>query len=323
METSWRELLGKMIRDPHEQQRLLEVLNVSSMTLRRWVNGETNPRPQNLRSLLSAIPQQRKQMISLLVTEFPFIAESSDLNDEDFLMSAEFYAQVINTYVSVSQYLRPVTISNLLLQHMLTHIDPYRDGLLIYIAQCVPPAQGQKVRSVRIVMGRGTAPWSTYVEHHPLFMGMESMVGYAITSGHLTVIRNRVEGLHSFASDQVDNVESAVAIPIVLANQTAGGVYLASTQSDHFTQKHLALIQKYIELMCLGFEKEDFYLLSDIALDIMPTRDQQLPFLVTFQQRVTQQMVSAAHEKHILTRPQAERIVWQQLEEELLQISVK
>jgi hypothetical protein len=320
METSWREFLGKIISDPHEQQRILEALNISSMTLRRWVNGETHPRPQNLRLLLSAIPQQRRQMLALLIKEFPYLDESSELREENFIMSAEFYAQVMNTYVSVSQYLRSVTISDLLLQHMLKHLDPYSDGMFICIAQCVPPTQGQKVRSARIMTGRGTPPWSNYVEHYPQFMGIESMVGYAISSGHLAIVRTRAEGLRSFALDHIGGVESAVAVPIVLANQTAGGVYIASTQIDHFTHKHLSLIQKYIELMCLSFEKEDFYLLSDIALGVMPTREQQLPCLVTFQQRVTQQMVSAAQKQEPITRPQAERIVWQQLEAELLHI---
>ena len=193
METSWRELLGKLIRDPQEQQKILEALNISSMTLRRWVNGETKPRPQNLRLLLNAIPQQRRQMIALLVAEFPFIDEGTELREEGLLLSAEFYAQVINTYVSVSQYLRSVTISNLLLQHMLKQIDPYGDGMFIYIAQCVPPTQDQTIRSIRISTGRGTPPWSTYVEHHPQFMGIESMVGYAISSGHLTIVHDRVK----------------------------------------------------------------------------------------------------------------------------------
>ena len=125
--------------------------------------------------------------------------------------------------------------------------------------------------------------------------------------------------MRSFTLDQIDGVESAVALPIVLANQTAGGIYIASTQPNHFTHKYLALIQKCVELMCLSFEKEDFYLLSDVVLGVMPAREQQLPYLVTFQQRVTQQMIYAAHNQHPLTRPQAERIVWQQLEEDLLQ----
>ncbi len=319
METTWRELLGKVISDPQEQQRILETLNINSITLRRWVNGDTHPRPQNLRLLLNAIPQYRKQMLALLMVEFPFINKDSEVRDEIALIPAEFYAQVINAYVGVSQYLRTTTVSSLILQQMLKHMDPLFDGMFVCIAQCVPPArEGQQVRSLRVVAGKGTSLWSNYVEHHPQLFGAELLVGYAVSSGHLIVMQNRFDAMHTFPFDYIDEMESAMAAPIVLANQIVGSIYIVSTQIDQFSQTYLALIQNYIELLCLAFEKEEFYLLSDIALGVMPARELQLPYLMTFQQRVTQQIVMSAREKHVMTHLQAERIVWQQLEEELL-----
>ncbi|WP_161977372.1 hypothetical protein [Dictyobacter kobayashii] len=49
----------------------------------------------------------------------------------------------------------------------------------------------------------------------------------------------------------------------------------------------------------------------------MPSHEQQLPILITFQTRVTQQIVLAAQENRTMTRVQAEKIAWQQLEEDL------
>ncbi|GCE19299.1 hypothetical protein KDK_30990 [Dictyobacter kobayashii] len=69
--------------------------------------------------------------------------------------------------------------------------------------------------------------------------------------------------------------------------------------------------------MCLAFDKNEFYLLSDISLGVMPSHEQQLPILITFQTRVTQQIVLAAQENRTMTRVQAEKIAWQQLEEDL------
>lgn len=319
METTWRELLGKVVSDPQEQQRVLNTLNINSMTLRRWINGESNPRPQNLRHLLNAIPQHRKPMIALLAIEFPFIGKENVVSNEGAAyISAEFYGQVMNAYVSVSHHLRSATVSSLILQQLLKQLDPNFDGMLVCVAQCVTPPLSQQIRSLRMISGRGTPPWSTYIEYHPQFFGVESQVGYAVSSGHPTTVQSKEEAMRAFPDDHINGIESSIAAPIVLANQIVGGLYVASTQIDYFTHVNIALIQKYVELMCLAFEKDEYFLLSDISLGVMPRREQQLPYLITFQQRVTQQIVQAARKSDSMTRIQAEKIAWQQLEEELL-----
>lgn len=318
METTWRELLRNVASDPLEQQKILDSLNINAMTLKRWVNGETNPRPQNLRLLLNALPQYRKQLLMLLTMEFPFIRqENLFLDEQSSVIPTAFYEQVMNTYVGVSQHMRSATISSLILQQILKQLDPDLNGMLVYVAQCVPPSKGQKVRSLRMMSGNGTSPWSTYVEYHPQFFGAESLVGYAVSSGHLTALQAQDEIQRIFPYDQLENVRSAVSAPILLANQTVGALYVASTQPEFFSHAHLSLIQKYVELMCLAFEKHEFYLLSDIALGVMPAREQQLPVLVTFQTQVTQQIILAAQENRTLTRLQAEKIAWQEMEEKL------
>ncbi|GCE19298.1 hypothetical protein [Dictyobacter kobayashii] len=236
MEITWRELLGKVASDPLEQQKILDALNINSMTLRRWINGETNPRPQNVRLLLNALPQYRKQLLMLLAVEFPFLNQENMLQDEQSaLIPATFYVQVMTAYVSVSQHLRSSNVSNLILQQMLKQLDPNLDGMLIYVAQCVPPAEGQKIRSLRVVYGRGTPPWSTYVEYHQQFFGAESLVGYAVSLGHLTPLQSPEEIQRIFPDEQIDEVKSVVAAPILLANQTVGGIYIASTQRNFFS----------------------------------------------------------------------------------------
>ncbi len=73
--------------------------------------------------------------------------------------------------------------------------------------------------------------------------------------------------------------------------------------------------------MALAFEHNEFYDLRNIELGIMPPYSkQQLP-LASFQQRVTQYLIQAAENKRLLTRIEAEAVVWQELEEELLQLA--
>jgi len=45
----WRELLGHIIEDPQERQRIAQELGISPITLSRWVKSDSmKPRPHNL-----------------------------------------------------------------------------------------------------------------------------------------------------------------------------------------------------------------------------------------------------------------------------------
>src|SRR5436305_9448643 len=74
---TWRELLANIIRDGKEKQRLIEELGINSITLTRWVNGDSDPRPQNLRRLISVLPEYREQLRILLKEVTDFSEESA------------------------------------------------------------------------------------------------------------------------------------------------------------------------------------------------------------------------------------------------------
>src|SRR5579862_6878405 len=82
---SWRELLGKLIQDSQERQRIINAIGVNSVTLTRWVTGSSNPRPQHLRNLLIALsPELRTTMFDAIVKEYPefSVVLSNGLADE-------------------------------------------------------------------------------------------------------------------------------------------------------------------------------------------------------------------------------------------------
>ena len=59
--SSWRELLASIISNPAERERIAAEVGVSPITLTRWSNGESKPRPQNLHSLIKALPRQHQE----------------------------------------------------------------------------------------------------------------------------------------------------------------------------------------------------------------------------------------------------------------------
>src|SRR6266702_2789146 len=67
--TTWRELLGSIIQDAFERQRIASELGINTVTLTRWVQGTSTPRSQHLRRLLSALPHYRDQLFDLISRE--------------------------------------------------------------------------------------------------------------------------------------------------------------------------------------------------------------------------------------------------------------
>ncbi len=171
---SWRELLSECLPGPQERQRLATALGVRSVTLSRWISGESLPRSQHLRQLVAAIPSHhRKEFIALLERDIPGVSIG---------ISAE-------AGVPVPRSVRATVLCDLILQQAINHLDPHRLGVAISIALCLPsnPAGGP-VRSLLANMGRGTAPWEQNMAPETMLLGAESLAGYAVAAGRRAAI---------------------------------------------------------------------------------------------------------------------------------------
>jgi hypothetical protein len=319
---TWRELLGQVISDPRERLRVAEVVGVNPVTLIRWVNYKSKPRPDNIRSLLTALSKYRQPLATQLI-----MAEYADIMDDapkfaDIApeIPSAFYARVLNAHTSSPPLLRGSSVSILILQQLLEHLDPQQVGMVAIVAQCTPALSRRKVHSLRKTYSRGNPPWGN-VEQHTLFLGAESQVGRALGSGRFTAVhtqeeRSRLFPMHNYTAEG----QSAIAYPILLADRAAGCLGIACTRRNYFTQVHMDLIQHYVDLLVLAFEDHEFYPLQDIELGIMPPVWTQQPVLASFQRRVTARIIDASVRRTPLTRLQAEQEVWQEIEEELLRI---
>jgi len=72
----------------------------------------------------------------------------------------------------------------------------------------------------------------------------------------------------------------------------------------------------------LAFAPEDFYELEQIELAPLPSYEVQQPYLAGFRKRVNELMLQDASRQHLMTIFEAEQIVWQQIEAELLKRSL-
>src|SRR6266487_6992111 len=320
---AWRGLVGQLIHDPQERHWLANELGVNPATLVRWAHNETNPRLQNLHQLLNAVPQHSQKLRESIAEEFPGFADAAN-DDIPVTMSIEIpsgtYSSVLHTYVSTPKRQRFWLVSNLILQEALRQLDPNLLGMTVSIAQCVKPQEGKKVRSLREHVGRGTHPWKATMKHEVAYLGIESLAGYALSNAHLLSIQDRSDMLIFYPARWLDWEKSSAVCPIMREGRFAGSLIVSSTQPGYFLSYREMLIRNYAELMVLAFEPEEFYELSDIQLAMMPEFEVQEQYFHTIRQRISKVMEEGSTKKPPVSITEAEQVVWQQLEEEFVQL---
>lgn len=314
----WRELLGSIIADPTERERIANEIGVHVGTLMRWVNGDTTPRPQNLRQLLQALPkQQRNQMSGLLP-----LPESADFGEEHVVQEipSQFIMDVFEARSTITDQLRGWSIRRQVLQQALKHLDPERVGMAITVVRCMPLHEDGKIRSLREFEGLGTPPWGGDLEEKAMLLGAESLAGHVTASCRLEQVGDLKSKKTFLPAYQVDHEVSAAACPMMYGSRVAGCLLLSSTQPNYFVSEvRLALIRGYAYLLSLAFEPRDFYDPSCFELHVMPPLHIQQELLAGFRQRVLRRIQESANTGRRLSTLDAEQQEWREIERMMLQ----
>jgi hypothetical protein len=318
--SSWRELLKQIITaHPAERERLAQSVGVSTASLMRWITGTAMPRPRNLTQLLRAIPPEYQEQFRTL------------LNEEELALSApvveelptpgiehDFMMEVLNTRATTPAALHFWSISHLVLQQALRLLDPERFGMAITVVRCMPPGRDGIIRSLRESVGMGTQPWEGDLDQKAMLLGAESLAGHVVSAGHPEAIED-LSAASLLPAYQTEHEVSAMASPILYANHVAGCLLLSSTRKNYFlAPARLSLIADYTRLIALAFNPNEFYPMERIQLRMMPPLEVQRPYLATFRQSVQNLMAQYLAEGQPLNVVDAEQLVWQQIEEELI-----
>jgi hypothetical protein len=312
----WRELLGWITGDQAGMQRVVQELGVREITIRRWVRGESEPRPQNIRRLLSALPEYRERLLELFSEEFENFSELSlDASQQE--IPSKFYMQIFQMRGSISRTQRYWSIANTIISHALGQLDPEGLGLAITVVKCmVPRDPKRKIFSLRESVGQATSPWPGNLEQKAMFLGAESLAGYVVSTCHGFEVQNYKGDEEALPGHQFPLEQSAAAYPILYAGRVAGCLLVSSIEPYYFLpQPRLNLIADYAHLMALAFAPEDFIDPSRIELRLMPPHSEQKPYFDTFRMRLTEARIKLYEQKLDID---AEQYVWEQIESELL-----
>jgi DNA-binding transcriptional regulator YiaG len=319
---TWPNVLQGIIRTTAERQRLSATLGVTSMTLSRWASGESKPQKPHLIHLLQVVnPNQRRDLISALEDLYPDIQSwlTEDISEH---ISSEFFAHILNMRTTTTESLRFWRISDSVLKQALTQLDPGHMGMAVKLVQCMKPGTNGKVRSLRERAGKGTSPWAADLEHDVLFLGQESLSGYAVDVRHI-VSDDNLHQSKTFPAVKDDYEVSAAAHPIRFEGKIAGCLLASSTQPGYFSSQRLNLLATFSDLISLAFDKDDFYPPDKIELRVMPAPHIQRPILADFRQRVTAKFHQAMQQHQHYSNEEIELQVWQDLEDKLIEYSMK
>jgi hypothetical protein len=315
---AWRDLLGKIIKDPQEKQRIANESGISTVTLFRWASGESQPRSQNLRQLLNSLPAYRQMLLEVLPENaMKSVVELTDNSNPGALeIPAEFYANVLQSHCFLPDALHRDWLCELIFEQILQQLDPNSLGMQITLARCTAPGRNHKIRSLREIMRSSTMAGSEAWRSEKFFLGAESLAGHAVTMGHYLIIHSYEEGQQTFPTHWKKWEKCALAYPVMQVNQVAGCLVISSAVPDYFHPHALhRLIQHYAELLSLVFAPQEFYDISLIEPGHMPSYNVQIPYLARMHRRIAEVMLQT-HTSVI----EAEALVWQHIEEELLSL---
>ncbi len=317
----WRELLDSVIQVRTERERIAAQISVAPVTLTRWASGETSPRLQNLHLLVQAIPDQHRAAFQASIEEdLPSHSFDEPLRDDAELeIPFQLVSRILATRATDPPHHVCWVILHQILQHALLQLAPHRLGMKITIVECMLPRDHGPICSLRQGMGLGTPPWQENVEEHRLFLGAETLAGYAVTTARFCQVPDMSVNPTSLPYSRIDYEMSSAACPIMWQGRVAGCVLFSSTQVGAFQAPELhALLQAYANLVALAFAEKDFSSVDLIRLHVMPPPDVQQQYLASFRQRVVALMKESASLGQVLTSQQAEQIAWQQIETLLL-----
>ncbi|GCE04509.1 hypothetical protein [Dictyobacter aurantiacus] len=242
------------------------------------------------------------------------------MRSDDIDIPSAFYANVLNGSSTVPAGIRFWTLSSLIIQQALTHLDPQRRGMALRIVRCMPPQADGKIYSLLECYGQGSPPWKNNLESQAVLQGVESLSGQAVTM-------RKVVALHPYDSEQatytvngtagLHNVSTA-SYPIQRSSQVAGCLTVSSLQANYFTPERHAVAQCYADLLAIVFDSHEFYEAHRIYLHLMPAPDEQRKYLTTFKQRVAALLSEGSEQKQQIDTHQAEMRTWQQFETEFL-----
>ena len=283
---AWRIYLNDLVScmSKEEKKLLYNAVKVTRTTVLRWRTGENTPDTEHLHLLLQALAEdQRRRFLSLLHQDARMRAIlSSDVAHSFHSIPSECYAEVFRHQRETTN--AHWSLCGKILRYALDQLAPGRGeegGIEIAFFRCMPPKDG-KIKSLHKFIGIGIAPWRCDLHTQELFIGAESMAGYALTKRRGIMVPN-LNDRQGFLPPvhRMEHEQSAAAYPGLLPDNVGGVLIVSSNQVNYFTPGHLLLIEQYADLMRIACDPAWFYPSALVDLCCLPLWTEQIPLFVS------------------------------------------
>lgn len=289
---AWRvylnDLVGRMSKE--EKKLLYDAVKVTRTTVLRWRTGENTPDTRHLHLLLQALAEeQRRRFLSLLHQDPRMRALlSSDAAHALYTISSECYADVFRHQRETPN--AHWSLCGKILRCALDQLAPMHGeegGIEITFLRCMPPRDG-KIRSLHKFVSIGMAPWRSDIHTQELFLGAESMAGYALTKRRGIMIPNLGERQGILPPVHLtEHEQSTAAYPILLPEKVVGVFVVSSNQVNYFSPGRLLLIEQYADLMRIACDPAWFYPSALVDLHCLPLWTEQKNLFASLHAQLT------------------------------------
>ena len=102
---------------------------------------------------------------------------------------------------------------------------------------------------------------------HRLRVGLDSMVGYAVTKREPRVALNTGEDTVRFANPLLPNTQSEIALPLIVGDQVLGALDVQATQLNAFDEAAIATLQNMAAQIAIALQNAESYRQLQQALE--------------------------------------------------------
>lgn len=343
-EAMWRIYLDDLCRRMKADQKkaFTDELEVTQATINRWRRGEDWPNSSNLERLLAILSEGEREHMLLLMRQdskvwslLPLQVRETELaedygNDQSSTLR---HGELDNFFLKLLRLQRDTPdrfwqLCSAILRECITRMEthPLQVGIEVSVVTCMPPRDG-KVRSLRSIVAMGTSPWRGDLHMNEVFLGLESLPGYVVTTRRGHMIPDLAQDSSLLPAPCREHERSTAAFPIMVSSGTtpemtlAGSLVVSCVQPNYFTVQRMDILEDFADIIRLALSDDlyKFYPASLIELAPLPPWDIQRDYLETFRERVTAESRRLKAEGHEFTFDEVKNRVWEYIESELLQ----
>ncbi len=308
--TAFSNTLRHILQQNHlETAAIAKALDVTENTIYRWLNGRSEPRQGNLRTLLEALPEHRNELTIAIRQTFPHALEEQQSEKRE--ICKEVYQQILEMVTLLETDEEQIWhVAQRLFEHARLLLDRQQSGLSLTYASVMPPHADGYIHSLREVVTCGSYPWPSHYDDK-VFLGRTTLAGHAAMELHSCI-------WHTMSDErilvEVDDYEhSACACPVMRFGRIGGVLVVSSTDPNLFRQPDTcSIVEEMSQLLAIALHDSDLHNPGTLRLVPMPTLVwQRRKISTTLVQRIRQAVRTLGFSRHA-----AEMHVIHELEQE-------